>query len=332
MPLSKKQLQRLIRLVAQLKENRYPNCSTFALAMRKADLDENLNVSCTPKTIFRDIQTLKNDFAAPIKFDKVRNGYYLAHHGWNFSCPQIYDDSEMLAAVLGARVAEHIFPEPMQMQIREAVDYLLTYNNPDFLDKAQIDSLVVIPGNRALINADVFMPLFHAWQNHLICKISYTDSLGKTTERNFEPHTIIFFDGNWYTKGYCHKRKDWRTLVVARICSIYPTEQEFTPDSKIVASATEDFLFNTERVHNVVVRCDEFLHNIVKTRPLHAEQKLVPIADGGCELYVSNMSKYYLHSWIMHQCGRATVLSPINVARDIQEFAEEILKNHSLIK
>ena len=45
MPISKKQLQRLIRLVSQLKENRYPNCSTFALAMRKADLDENLNVS-----------------------------------------------------------------------------------------------------------------------------------------------------------------------------------------------------------------------------------------------------------------------------------------------
>ena len=46
MPISKKQLQRLIRLVSQLKENRYPNCSAFAAAMRKADLDENLNVSC----------------------------------------------------------------------------------------------------------------------------------------------------------------------------------------------------------------------------------------------------------------------------------------------
>jgi hypothetical protein len=42
------------------------------------------------------------------------------------------------------------------------------------------------------------------------------------------------------------------------------------------------------------------------------------------------MSKYYLHSWIMHQCGRATVLSPINVARDIQEFAEKILNKEML--
>lgn len=109
MPLSKKQLVRLVRLVAQLKENRYPNCSSFSEEMRRADLDENVNIACTPKTIFRDIQTLKSDFDAPIAFDKARNGYYLKHHGWNFSCPQIYDDSEMLAAVLGARTGNRRF-------------------------------------------------------------------------------------------------------------------------------------------------------------------------------------------------------------------------------
>ena len=75
MPVSKKQLVRLVRLVAQLKENRYPNCTRFSEEMRQADLDENLNLACTPKTIFRDIQTLKNDFDAPIEFDKVRTGY-----------------------------------------------------------------------------------------------------------------------------------------------------------------------------------------------------------------------------------------------------------------
>lgn len=44
MTLSKKQLIRLVRLVAQLKENRYPNCSRFAEEMRKADLGENLRI------------------------------------------------------------------------------------------------------------------------------------------------------------------------------------------------------------------------------------------------------------------------------------------------
>lgn len=328
MPISKKQLQRLIRLVSQLKENRYPNCSTFAAAMRKADLDENLNVSCTPKTIFRDIQTLKNDFDAPIKFDKVRNGYYLAHHGWNFSCPQIYDDTEMLAAVIGARIAEHIFPNPMQEQIRNAVDYLLTYNNPDFLDKTQIASLVIIPSNRTKIDADVFTGIFYAWQNHKVCHVEYKDSKGNSSERDFEPHALVFFDGVWYAKGYCRTRKEMRTLVLPRIQNIIVTPEEFEPDPDIIKTANEEGIFDPEMVEGVVVQCDEYLANIIQTRPLHPEQEIIK-TEKGCEVHVRKMSKYRLTTWIMHQCGRAAVNSPPGVFREIQEFASTIIKKHS---
>lgn len=323
MPISKKKLQRLIRLVSQLKENRYPNCSTFAAAMRKADLDENLNVSCTPKTIFRDIQTLKNDFDAPIKFDKVRNGYYLSHHGWNFSCPQIYDDTEMLAAVIGARIAEHIFPNPMQEQIRNAVDYLLTYNNPDFLDKVQIDSLVIIPSNRTKIDADVFAGIFYAWQNHKVCHVEYKDSKGNSSERDFEPHALVFFDGVWYAKGYCWTRKEMRTLVLPRIQSITVTPEEFEPDPAIIKTANEEGIFDPEMVENVVLQCDEYLANIIQTRPLHPEQEIIK-TEKGCEVHVRKMSKYRLTTWIMHQCGRAYIKSPHNMLHEISIFADKI--------
>lgn len=328
MPIGKKQLQRLIRLVAQLKENRYPNCSSFAEAMRKADLYENMNVSCTAKTVFRDIQMLKNDFDAPIKFDHARNGYYLAHHGWNFSCPQIYDDSEMLAAVLGARVAEHIFPNPMQEQICSAVDYLLTYNNPDFLDKTQMDSLVIIPSNRTQIDGAVFMPLFYAWQNHQICNIDYLDSRGNVSTRKFEPNALVYFDGIWYTKGYCHERKEMRTLVITRIKSVVPTGGNFTPDEKIINSVTEDDIFGADIVRDAKVKCDSYLTKIVPTRPLHPDQKITFNDDGTCELFIPRIARYRLITWIMHQCGRASLLQPEALKKELTNFAEKIAEQH----
>ena len=329
MPISKKQLQRLIRLVSQLKENRYPNCSSFAAAMRKADLDENLNISCTPKTIFRDIQTLKSDFDAPIKFDKVRNGYYLAHHGWNFSCPQIYDDTEMLAAVIGARVAEHIFPDPMQKQIRNAVDYLLTYNNPDFLDKAQIDSLIILPENRTKIDANVFMSMFYAWQNHNLCNIKYSDSRGNESERNFEPHALIFFDGVWYTKGFCHKRKEVRTLVLARITRVIVSEKIFEVNPAIIKSTQEDDIFDQKIVEHAVVHCDEYLTKLLSVRTLHPEQKVKLLPNGSSEISIKKISRLKLITWVMHQCGRATVTCPNEIAAEIHEFASLVVKNHN---
>lgn len=328
MPVSKKQLVRLIRLVAQLKENRYPNCVSFASEMRKADMDENLNLACTAKTISRDIQLLKNDFDAPIKFDAARNGYYLTHHGWTFSCPQLFEDNEMLAAVLGARIAEHIFPAPMKKQIREAVDYLLTYNNPDFLDKTQVDSLVIIPSNRTKINEKIFQPLFYAWQNHEICHIAYKDSKGKATERDFEPHSLIFFDGVWYTKGFCHERKQMRTLVLPRMKSVVPIGKNFTPDSKIIKTADEEGIFDPEMVADVVVQCDEYLANLIQTSPLHPEQKVIPLEDGGCEIRVQSMSKYRLITWAMHQCGRGAIVSPLSIRKEILRLANKIADIH----
>ena len=316
MPVGKKQLLRLIRLVAQLKENRYPNCSSFASDMRKADLDENLNVACTAKTVFRDIQTLKNDFDAPIAFDKTRNGYYLTKRDWNFSCPQNYEESEMLAAVLGARIAEHIFPEVMQKQIRNAVDYLLTRNNPDFLDKTQIDSLVIIPSNRTDIDANVFMSLFNAWQMNEICKISYLDSRGNISERKFEPHSLIFFDGIWYTKGFCYTRNAARTLVLPR-------------NVKIIKSATEDDIFGADMITDAVVYCDDYLRKIIPARPLHPKQKIIPCPDGGCELHIARIPRYRLVTWIMHQCGRAKIIAPEKLKEDIVIFSQLLLCQHT---
>ena len=328
MPIGKKQLLRLIRLVAQLKENRYPNCSSFAEDMRRADLDENLNVACTAKTIFRDIQTLKDDFKAPIKFNKSRNGYYLTRKDWNFSCPQNYEDSEMLAAVLGARIAEHIFPNVMKNQIRNAVDNLLARNNPEFLDKAQIDSLVILPENRTKIDADIFMNIFYAWQNHNVCHIEYLDSRGNASERDFEPHALIFLDGVWYTKGFCLVRKEMRTLALARMTGVTVGEKTFKVDPVIVRSTQEDEIFDQEMVENAVVHCDEYLTKLLSVRMLHPEQKVKLLLDGSSELHVKKVSRLKLITWIMHQCGRAALLSPSSAVSEIKFFAEKIINRH----
>jgi predicted DNA-binding transcriptional regulator YafY len=328
MPTSKKQLIRLVRLVAQLKENRYPNCTSFAKEMQKADLNENLNLACSPRTVYRDIQILKTEFGAPIKFDVGRNGYFLSHHGWTFSCPCIEDD-EMLAAVLGARIAEHVFPSPMKDRIRKAVDHLLTENNPDFLDDTQVNSLMIIPSNRAEVDAKVFVPLFRAWQDHEICRITYRSSQRDLTEREFEPHALVFFDGMWYAKGFCHMKQAMRTLALPRMKSVNPTGVSFLPDSKIIQTVTEEQIFNPEMIENVVVRCDSYLSSLVLTHPLHPNQMITPLQDGGCELRIKSMSKYRLITWTMHQCGRAEIVSPNSLRKHILDIAKAVTKKHS---
>ena len=125
MPMQKARLHRLMRIVAQLKENRYPNSDTLVKEFRRIAVEEDLEIDCGKKTILRDMKVLENEFGCPLAFDRARNGYYLKHHGWDFIAPAILDENEMLAAVVGARIAEEIFPPPLKNRIREAVDYLL---------------------------------------------------------------------------------------------------------------------------------------------------------------------------------------------------------------
>lgn len=41
-------------------------------------------------------------------------------------------------------------------------------------------------------------------QPHHRVKIAYADYMGETTERFFEPHTLVFCNNSWYCKRFCH--------------------------------------------------------------------------------------------------------------------------------
>ena len=146
MPLQKSQMHRLMRIAALLKENRYPNSETLVKEFRRMAVEEELEIECGRKTVLRDMKILENEFGCPLAFDRARNGYYLKSHTWDFIAPALLDENEMLAAVIGARIAEEIFPAPLKNKIRNAVDFLLQNNNPDFLDTANMEGLNILSG------------------------------------------------------------------------------------------------------------------------------------------------------------------------------------------
>ena len=114
MPVQKSQLHRLKRIASLLKENRYPNSETLVKEFRRIAVEEDLKINCSKKTILRDLKLLEQEFNCPLAFDRARNGYYLKHHGWDFISPALLDENEMLAAVIGGRIAEEIFPSPLK--------------------------------------------------------------------------------------------------------------------------------------------------------------------------------------------------------------------------
>ena len=324
MPIQKAQLHRLIRIAALLKENRYPNSQTLVEEFRRVALEENLEIDCGKKTILRDMKILESEFGCPLGFDRARNGYYLKHHGWDFIAPALLDENEMIASVIGARIAEEIFPSPVRNKIRNAVDSLLQQNNPDFLDTANLQSLFILSGLYINLNPEIFLVIFTGWQEHRRIKIDYEDYDGKISSRNFEPHTLVFYQNNWYSKGFCLLKKAPRTFSLSRIKHAELTNAEFTPDQEIIKSVNTDDFLGFQKLRNVKLRVSEHVKEKLRASPLHSQQKI--LKNGIVK--IPFVAKEVLFPFLLSFRGEAVLLEPEELRNELKEELQKMLKEY----
>ena len=319
----------MIKFVAMLKENRYPNCSSFADNLKKDDLYNNINVSCTTKTIQRDIRTLKEEFDAPIEYDPERKGYYLMHHGWDFPCP-LFEEHEMLASVIGARIAEDILPEPLKSEVRQAVDFQLTTNNPDFLDTTFVKSLKVSSGLKVKIDPEVFITIFNAWKEQHTVNIIYSDISDKQTERELEPHALVFQDSAWFVRGYCLLRDEPRTFAMHRIVKAERTENCFDPDPDIINSIESHSIFTYDQYKDIEILCNSSIRKFIEGKPVHHEQRIEKHPDGSFTLQIPSMAEHEAVQFVLYQIGDAKALKPKEFVAKVAEVSANIAKEHKV--
>ena len=324
MPIQKSQMHRLMRIAALLKENRYPNSNTLIKEFRRMAEEEELEIECGKKTILRDMKLLETEFKCPLAFDRGRNGYYLKHHGWDFIAPALLDENEMLAAVIGARISEEIFPAPLKNKIRNAVDYLLQNNNPDFLDTANMASLNILSGLFADLEPQVFMTLFQGWQTHHCVRIAYADWQGELSERIIDPHTLVFFNNSWYTKAFCHQKKQPRTFALQRIKAAELSPRTFEPDKEIIDSVTPDDFLGFQKIRNVKLQANGYALDRLHAAPLHSGQ--IIRTDGTVE--IPAVAKEVLFPFILSQGGNVKLLEPAELKAELKESLQKMLADY----
>ena len=292
MNINKKQLYRLVKFVGELKENRYPNCKSFSDELQNSDIDDNVNIRCSAKTIQRDIRLLKEYFDAPIEFNAEINGFYLSNHGWDFNVP-LYSEEELLASVLGAKFAQDLMPEPIKSEIRRAVDMQLSDNNPDFLDTATISTFIAASGVKVKINPVAFGKLFKAWQHHKSVKIRYKGHNDlKEAERQIDPYVITYYNSAWYVKAYCHLRNEVRVFAIHRISQVELLNTTFDVPTDILKDPIIRQPFEFDEVKNIEIWCSPEIAGYVLERSQAYKQTYEMNEDGSVNLHIESASPY----------------------------------------
>ena len=324
--LPRMQVYRLARIASLLKKNGCPTAEKLLLEYEKLEFEEGRTIRAkySLRTVYRDIDVLRNDFGCPIKFDRIRKTYYLTDRNWEFNCPAQLSESAMLALIVGARIAEDVFPDPIRARITRAVDEILKGNNPDFLETTLIHSLKVFAESGAVEASPVFSTVFEAWQKHRLLRIRYDDmSGGEPTERIVEPHVLFLYQREWRIKAFCRLRNAPRTFVINRIRNAFLMQETFAPDQGIIDSVSLDTIVSMPPVRDVTIRLTGEAPKFAKSNRMHTRQRIAkePGRPGSFLFTIPSVPLAVVVPWILAQRGDAVPLSPPELVEAVRHDA-----------
>ena len=324
-------MTRLMKLVAMLRDNRYPNHRTLQRALKLQDTTCTFSIS--QKTIQRDVQYLRKFYQAPIEFDNGKRGYYLTNHDWCFEVPQLNLD-EMQAVTLGARIAETVMPEPLAQKIQFAAENLKD-NFSSGLDANALLISLVAQGARIPIEPDIFKEVFEAWQTRHGLEVTYCKAMtGTILKYVIEPQVLSFFDGLWYVKaiivsqdGDILPERTIRTLAINRFhtAAIYPGI--FAPDMKLIREVNDGNLFNFPTINEVVLR---FTGKAIPYARENYDPGLIEEQpDGSLMVTLYDAIDFKIVNLVLNEGGEVTVVSPKELAEKVIEKAKKVIAEQS---
>ncbi len=323
---------RLLHLVEMLKAGRYPNHPRVLKEMRKYSATEDFDVN--QKTIKRDIECLKREYGAPIAYDLHRKGFYLTDPNWEFDVLSMRD-KEREAALISARLAEGVFPQPMGERIRRTINDLVLTDKQEISEQEALMSLIVA-GSRAPLKSEIFEDVFQGWRQHRQLLLQYTSAQHqRDSELLVEPQVLAFYEGNWYLKVRVLLRngiepaegENILTLAVHRISNVAVTTRVFTPDKAFVEAA-EGSVFDLPMVENVRLNLSGksaiYGQELFRARKEYQSKK-----NGSVTLFIPKAEEYRLMNFILASQGEVEVRAPESLRQKVLAAAQALVERHS---
>jgi len=300
---SKTQAERLLALDQLLRNNKYPNCTTFAAEWE-----------ISTKTAQRDIDYLKDRMGAPLEYDALRRGYFYTEPTFMLPAVQM-NEGELAALLMGTRVLEQFKGTPMAEKLAAVFDKLsallpdnITVRPEEFFTRFSFTAPPAMP-----ISPDVWSTVVQALQNGQMIEIRYRNWSGEKTSRVAPVH-LANLQGDWYLFVQYEGFDNFRQIALARIQSIKQLskkaeiEGSFDP-KKELANAFSKFAGENEPFRVTVQFSSEIAHEVLE-RQWHPRQEVKLLKDGRVEISFEAKGDIEIKRWVLAFGRYAKVKGP----------------------
>jgi predicted DNA-binding transcriptional regulator YafY len=316
---SKTQAERLLDLDRRLKNNEYPNCTSFAV-----------DWEISTKTAQRDIDFLRDRMGAPIEYDALHRGYYYTEPTFMLPAVQM-NEGELAALLMGSKMLEAFQGTPMAEKLSAVFDKLsallpdnITIRPDELFTRFSFTAPPAMP-----VASNVWKKVVQGLENQRMLEISYRNWRGEMTYR-VSPVHLANLQGDWYLFVQFEGQDNFRQIALSRIQNSKllskksKIEGVFDP-KKELADTFSKFAGENEPFRVTVQFSPEVADSVLE-RQWHPKQEVKTLKDGRVEISFDAKGDIEIKRWVMAYGRYAKVKSPKWLKEQIMEEAKAMLK------
>lgn len=282
-------------------------------------LSEQLGVH--ERTVMRYLSQLR-DMGAPIERHEELGGY--SYSDDTFVLPALFlDRNEVLTLFAVGPLVAQFAGTPIARRFKTAVEKIV--RSLPVRDRIGLGITAQRLGVQGAECAESDVRLFDALlqavlQDRQVRVSYYSLSRDQVTERVVDPYSLRAIDGTWYVVGWCHERRDFRLLHLARFREVLATGQGFERRRGFDVDRwlEETFgAFHDELRTEVVVRLTGWAGRLVAERRWHRSQRTEAQPDGSVLVRWSVAGMPDVERFILEWGEYAEVLAPADLRERI---------------
>jgi predicted DNA-binding transcriptional regulator YafY len=300
---SKTQAERLLDLDQQLRNNGYPNCTSFA---------EQWEVST--KTAQRDIDFLRDRMGAPIEYDALHRGYYYTEPTFMLPAVQM-NEGELAALLMGSKMLAAFQGTPMAEKLSTVFDKLsaLLPDNITVRPEELFTHFSFVAPPAMPISSTVWKKVVQGLENQRMLEISYRNWRGESTHRVAPVH-LANLQGDWYLFVQFEGFDNFRQISLSRIQSIKllrkTADIQGSFDAKKELADTFSRFAGENEAFRVTVQFAAGIADSVLEREWHPKQEVKILKDGHAEISFDAKGDIEIKRWVMAFGRYAKVKNP----------------------
>ena len=287
----------------------------------------------TKRTVQRDIEVLTTA-GFPVTSD-MRNGTVFWHfmEGFHAEAPIALTLTEQMALYFSKGLFKPLQGSPIYESLESAIQKIgsqLPAQSFSFLRGLENALAVRTFGckdytrSKQSIEA-MTRAVFHKYRLRLTYQ-SPRDS--RPTERELDPYRLWYVSNALYVVGHDHLRNDLRVFAVDRIRSVSLTNRRFEIPEDFDFEAFTRTAFNMiwGETQEVKIRFSAAQAPYIRERTWHPSQQIEAEPDGSIILTLQVADLGEVKFWLIGFGAEATVLSPIELAKEIGVEGERLAK------